>query len=292
MLSASRFNPHLLRYFHSVVELGSLSAAARRLNCVPSNVSARLRQLEEQLGCALLERRGQQVRLTAAGERLLPYARQLDSLCNAAWRSVHLDTLQGRLRLGSMETTAATRLPDVLARFHRHAPKVAMELETGTSALLIERVLGLELDAALVAGPFEHPRLLTDEVWQEELRLVLPLDAALPQRGDEVTLIVFPEGCHYRARLLNWAAECGLRVAGQQGYGSVEAILGCVAAGLGVGVLPASLLAAHPRGDQVASHRLPVHLGLSPTVLIRRRHAEPHPVLDAWGEVLFGGEGV
>lgn len=289
MLSASRFNPQLLRYFHAVVEHGSLSAASRHLNCVPSNVSARLRQLEEQLGSVLLERNGPQFKLTAAGERLLPHARQLDSLCAAAWQSVHLDTLQGRLRLGSMETTAAMRLPDVLARFHRHAPRVGVELETGTSSALIERVLGHELDAALVAGPLEHPRLIASEVWREELRLVLPPGAAVPGPGEEVSLIVFPEGCHYRARLYNWVQESGWKVRGQQSYASVEAILGCVAAGLGMGVLPASLLAGHPRGRQVASHPLPAHLAVSPTVLIRRRLAEPHPALDAWVEVLLDG---
>lgn len=286
MLAAKRFNPQLLRYFHAVVEHGSLSSAARQLNCVPSNVSARLRQLEEQLGSVLLERKGPQFTLTAAGERLLPHARQLDNLCAAAWQSVHLDTLQGRLRLGSMETTAAMRLPEVLATFHRHAPRVSVELVTGTSAALIDRVLNLELDAALVAGPLAHPRLLATEVWREELRLVLPPGAAVPGTGEEVSLIVFPEGCHYRARLLHWVQAAGLVVRGQQSYASVEAILGCVAAGLGMGVLPASLLEGHPRGRQVASHPLPPELAVSPTVLIRRRAAEPHPALDAWVEVL------
>lgn len=289
MLSPTRFNPQLLRYFRAVVEQGSLSAASRQLNCVPSNVSARLRQLEEQLGSVLLERNGPQFTLTAAGERLLPHARQLDALCSAAWNSVHLDTLQGRLRLGSMETTAAMRLPDVLARFHRHAPRVEVELETGTSATLIERVLGHELDAALVAGPLEHPRLLANEVWREELRLVVPPGEPAPAPGTEVSLIAFPEGCHYRARLFAHARDCGWRVRGQQSYASVEAIIGCVGAGLGLGVLPASLLAAHPRGRQVASHPLPPSLAVSPTVLVRRRVAEPHPALDAWVEVLLGG---
>ncbi len=289
MLSATRFNPQLLRYFHAVAEHGSLSAASRQLNCVPSNVSARLRQLEEQLGSVLLERSGPQFKLTAAGERLLPHARQFDILCAAAWQSVHLDTLQGRLRLGSMETTAAMRLPDVLARFHRHAPRVAVELETGTSATLIERVLAHDLDAALVAGPLQHPRLSARAVWQEELRLVLPPDRAVPEAGEDVTLIAFPEGCHYRARLFEHAQDRGWRVRGQQSYASVEAILGCVAAGLGVGVLPAALLATHPRGGLVASHPLPAHLAASPTVLIRRRQAEPHPALDAWVAVLQDG---
>jgi len=286
MPPARHFNPQLLRFFHAVAQFGSLSAAARQLHCVPSNVSARLRQLEDQLGSVLLERNGPQVSLTAAGERLLPHARQLEALCAAAWHSVHLDTLQGRLRLGAMETTAAIRLPEVLARFHRHAPQVGVELSTGTSAALVERVLGHELDAALVAGPVAHPRLVAREIWREELRLVLPPGTEPPARGSAATLIVFPEGCHYRTRLLTWAADRGLEIRAQQSYGSVEAIIGCVAAGLGLGVLPASLLESHPRGRQVASHPLPAHLAAAPTVLVRRHGAEPHPALDAWEELL------
>ena len=284
--SVQHFNPQLLRFFNAVARFGSLSAAARQLHCVPSNVSARLRQLEDQLGSVLLERNGPQVSLTAAGERLLPHARQLEALCNAAWRSVHLDTLQGRLRLGSMETTAAIRLPEVLARFHRHAPQVGVELTTGTSAALLDKVLNHELDAALVAGPVDHSRLTTREIWREELRLVLPPGAEPPARGSAVTLIVFPEGCHYRARLLAWATDRGLEVRALQSYGSVEAIIGCVAAGLGLGVLPASLLETHPRGRQVASHPLPPPLAAAPTVLVRRQGAEAHPALDAWEELL------
>ena len=286
-MSARSFNPQLLRYFHAVASLGSLSAAARHLHCVPSNVSARLRQLEDQLGSVLLERKGPQIGLTAAGQRLLPHARQMESLCAAAWHSVHLDTLQGSLRLGSMETTAAIRLPEVLARFHQHAPRVSLELVTGTSAALIQRVLDHELDAALVAGPVDEPALFADEVWCEELRLVCAPGESLPAPGSAVTLIAFPEGCHYRARLRLWAQQQGLEVRAQQSYGSVEAILGCVAAGLGVGVLTASLLANHPRGAQVASFPLPAELAFSPTMLIRRRQLEAHPVLDAWRELLL-----
>lgn len=288
--AARSFNPQLLRYFHAVVDCGSLSAASRRLHCVPSNVSARLRQLEDQLGSVLLERNGPQLSLTAAGERLLPHARQMEELCQAAWHSVHLDTLQGRLNLGSMETTAAIRLPGVLARFHRHAPQVSLELVTGTSADLIARVLARELDAALVAGPVDHPRLIGEEVWREELRLVSAPDAPLPKAGDRVSLIVFPQGCHYRARLRAWVDQRGLEVVSQQSYGSVEAIIGCVGAGLGIGVLPASLLESHPSGRQITSHPLPPELGITPTLLVRRGGGEARPALEAWRELLLQDE--
>ena len=75
-----RLNPQLLRYFLAVAREGSLSAAGVRLHCVPSNVSARLRQLEQQLDIRLFQRQGQRLRVTAAGERLLPHAEHLEQL--------------------------------------------------------------------------------------------------------------------------------------------------------------------------------------------------------------------
>lgn len=115
MANWERLNPYLLRHFLAISRAGSLSGAAKRLHCVPSNVSARLRQLEEQLGVSLFRRQ-------------------------APWG--------GELRLGSMETTAAVRLPEVLATFHREAPRVSLSLVAGPSQYLIQEVLAGRLDAA------------------------------------------------------------------------------------------------------------------------------------------------
>ncbi len=83
-----RLNPQLLRYVLAVSRGGSLSGAARQLHCVPSSISARLRQLETRPGCPLFRRDGQQWVMTAEGERLMPHARQLEQLCQQAWQSV------------------------------------------------------------------------------------------------------------------------------------------------------------------------------------------------------------
>jgi DNA-binding transcriptional LysR family regulator len=190
-----RLNPQLLRYFLAVAREGSLSAAGVRLNCVPSNVSARLRQLEQQLDTRLFRRQGQRLRLSQAGERLRPHAEHLEQLCQLAWRSVQEDVWSGDLRLGSMETTAAVRLPELLAAFHQRAPRVNLQLSTGPSRRLVEEVLAGELDAGLIGGPFEHPQLDCLPIWQEELMLVLPpaQDAASLGARPQ-TLLGFPEG--------------------------------------------------------------------------------------------------
>ena len=89
MATWGRLNPYLLRHFLAISRAGSLSGAAKSLHCVPSNVSARLRQLEEQLGGSLFRRQAQRLSLTPAGERLLPHAEQLEQLCRQVWSCVH-----------------------------------------------------------------------------------------------------------------------------------------------------------------------------------------------------------
>ncbi|WP_405119144.1 LysR substrate-binding domain-containing protein [Pseudomonas leptonychotis] len=282
-----RLNPQLLRHFLALSRAGSLSAAAAQLHCVPSNVSARLRQLEAQLGAVLFQRQAQRLRLTPAGERLLPHAEQLEQLCQQAWRCVQEDVWAGELRLGSMETTAAVRLPEVLAAFHRDAPRVDVSLLTGTSRHLVEQVLAGNLDAALIGGPFEHPLLDAEVIWREELMLVLPASSSAETLlQGPVTLLGFPNGCHYRERLEHWSERHALQVATRQSYGSIDAILGGIAAGMGVGLLPRSLLQLHPRGRLVSTRAIETDLATAPTLLVRRGDAPAHPALEHLLELL------
>ena len=173
MATWERLNPYLLRHVLAISRAGSLSGAAKSLHCVPSNVSVRLRQLEEQLGVSLFRRQAQRLSLTPAGERLLPHAEQWEQLCRQVWSCVHEDPWSGELRLGSMETTAAVRLPEVLAAFHREAPRVSLSLLTGASRQLIDEVLAGRLDAALIGGPYSHPQLVGEEVWRDVMLVVL-----------------------------------------------------------------------------------------------------------------------
>jgi len=130
-----------------------VTRAAAKLNRVQSNVTTRIKQLEEQLGTELFIRDGRRLVLTPAGETLLPYAERLLALADEARNAVRENRPSGRLRLGTMESVAASRLPGLLARYHQRWPDVALELETGTTGRLIERVREFEVDAALIATP-------------------------------------------------------------------------------------------------------------------------------------------
>src|SRR6185503_3710176 len=168
-------------------------------------VTARIRQLEASLGETLFQRHSRGVVLTAAGRRLLPYAERVRLLIEDARRAVADDgTPKGALTVGSLETTAALRLPSVLATYATAYPDVDLVLRTGTSAELIEDVLEHRLEGAFVCGPVDHRDLAEEAVYREELVLLTsgkvhhPPDLAKDSR---LKIIVLRAGCSYRQRL-------------------------------------------------------------------------------------------
>ena len=125
-----------LRIFEAVARLGSMSHAATELNTVQSNVTARIRALEADLGVKLFARHSRGTVLTDAGHRLLPYARQMTELLADARRAAQYDgTPRGPLVVGSLETTLAVRLSPLLARFAAAHPAVDLVLRTGTTGV-------------------------------------------------------------------------------------------------------------------------------------------------------------
>ena len=233
-----------LEIFLTVAEHGSVTRAAERLGRAQSNVTTRVQQLEEQLGVALFLREGKRMRLTPEGETLRGYATRLLALAEETRQAVHPDTPSGLLRLGAMESTAATRLPGPLARLHAQWPALTLELRTAPSRQLVDQVLAHETDCALVAWP---PPGLDDgapvertPVFTESLLLALPAShPPITTSGDlQVdTLAAFAHGCTYRRIGEEWMGSP--RVIELASY---PAILACVAAGRCAGVVPQSVL--------------------------------------------------
>src|SRR6516164_7206937 len=136
-----------LRVFEAVARLGGMNRAAHELNTVQSDVTSRIRLLEKEVGVALFKRHSRGVALTNAGERLLPYAMKVAALLNDAKRAVKDDGRpKGPLRIGSLETTAAYRLPTLISSYGASYPAVDLSLKTATNLRLIEDILNHGLD--------------------------------------------------------------------------------------------------------------------------------------------------
>ena len=133
--------------------------AANKLNRVQSNVTTRIRQLEQHVGTRLFRREGRSIRLSAEGHTLLVYADRLLRLADEAVSQMRTGKPKGMFRLGSLESTAGTRLAPILSRYHSLYPDVVVELATGTTGALITRVMNFELEAAFVSEPFTAPDL-------------------------------------------------------------------------------------------------------------------------------------
>ncbi|MDE9401968.1 LysR family transcriptional regulator NmoR [Pseudomonas aeruginosa] len=236
-----------LEIFRAVAHEASVTRAAQRLQRAQSNVTTRIRQLEEDLGVELFLRDGKRMSLTERGSEFLAYAEQLLALADEARQSMHPAEPGGRLRLGSMESTAASRLPALLASYHKACPRVALEVSTGTSRALFDGVRARRLDCALVAagpgwaGELDGSGLRGEPLFREELLMTLPAEHPPVHDVAEVrlrTLAGFARGCTYR-QLAEDSLGTPLTV---QEVGSYHAILACVAAGACVGVLPRSVL--------------------------------------------------
>ncbi len=241
-----------LRIFCAAAAELSVTQAAARLGRAPSNVTTRIQQLEADLGADLFVRVGKRIALSSAGEQFLSYAERLLALEDEARQVVSGGAQGGVLRIGSMESTAASRLPGVLAAYHLDHPLTRLVLSTGPSRQTIEQVRTGALDCAFAALPGDDGAelaamgLQSMPVWVEELLLLLPpgepatTDARLVEAR---SLAAFPQGCSYRRlaeEALGIAATPAWRV---QEMNSYHAMVACVAAGACVTVLPASVLA-------------------------------------------------
>jgi LysR family transcriptional regulator, cell division regulator len=275
-----------LRLFAAVARTGGIGKAALVLNTVQPNVTTRLKALEDRLGAVLFERSNRGVVLTAAGRRLLPYAERIGRLMEDAKRAVRDGgEPAGPLTIGSLETTAALHLSPCLACFAKSHPAVDLSLKTGTSAELVDQVLNRTVDGAFVCGPVDHVDLRVEPIFSEELVVltapgVCDIDDLL--RAGDLKLIVLRAGCSYRQIFEAYLARRGAVAARVLEFGTIETIISCVAAGLGVTLLPKSLIGAVWSAGRVAIHHLQNGEGRVETVFIQHRDAYAPSALRAF----------
>lgn len=277
-----------LGIFRAVVQEGGITRAAERLHRVQSNVTTRVRQLEEDLGVDLFVREGKKLHLSPAGRLLLSYADRLIDLADEARDAVHDVKPRGLFRLGSIESAAAIRLPGPLNEYHHRYPEVTLELQTGNTFELPTKILRGELDAALVSEPVADAPFEKVQIYDEELALIAsarhpPIKS--PRDVRPQAILAFHPGCSYRLRLEQWFQQSGEMPERIIEMTSWHAILGCTAAGMGVSVLPKVVLSTFPDKKLISVHPLPANLSHAPTVLIWRKGTQS-PKVNALLEIL------
>ncbi|WP_312073900.1 putrescine utilization regulator PtrR [Atlantibacter sp.] len=263
-----------LEMFNAVAETGSITAAARKVHRVPSNLTTRLRQLEEDLGVELFIRENQRLRLAPSGYSFLEYSKKILALVSEARSVVSGDEPQGVFSLGSLESTAAVRIPGVLATYNQRYPRIQFDLVTGPSGTMIDGVLSGTLSAAFVDGPIVHPSLEGVPVYREEMMLVAPVGHAKVARARDIngaSIYAFRANCSYRRHFESWFSADHAIPGKIHEMESYHGMLACVIAGAGLALMPRGMLESMPGHHQVEAWPLAEKWRWLNTCLIWRR---------------------
>ncbi len=235
----------LIRAFATVAETGSFSRAAERLLRTQSTISLQIKRLEDTLGHRLFDRTTKSVRVTARGETLLGYARQMLALNDEMVAKVAEPHLAGLVRLGTPEDFATSHLPGVLARFAQAYPEVVLEVTCDLTLNLLDMFRDDRFDIVLLKRePAADARLVGGvRVWRENLVWVAG-PAGLPPDTRPLPLVVSPPPCVYRKRAVDALDRVGRRWRIAYTCGSLAGSLAAVRAGLGMTVLPKDMVPA------------------------------------------------
>lgn len=248
------FDFDLLRTFVAVVDNGSFTKAGERIGRTQSTVSLQIKKLEENLKKPLFERGGRNLQLTADGEVLLAYARQLLQVADEARARLLEPDIEGTIRLGTTEDFATVYLPDILARFAKAHPRITLDVNCNFSFHLLEGYSRGEYDLVLIKREPQAP-LGGTSVWRDVLVWVCSPQFVLDP-GHPIPLALAPAPDVYRKRAL-----ASLQAQGRDWrivYTSVssEGLQAAVRAGLGISVLSKDTI---PPGLKIvgAEHHLP-----------------------------------
>lgn len=236
-----------LRYFEAVARHSHVTRAAEELDIAQPALSKQISQLEKELDVALFDRIGRNVRLTEAGEALLPHARTILAQIEAARAEMaeRVGLRRGRVALGTPPTVGTQLLPQVLALFNQHYPGIEFRLhEAGVQALLELLEAGLA-DMAIVALPVEDTLITVQELFTEELVVVVPKRHPLSNqrtialadlRGE--SWVLSPKSYGLRETMLHACQRAGFIPRVVLDGGEMDMLLHLVAAGVGVTLVP------------------------------------------------------
>lgn len=257
-----------------LIETGSLTLTAKKLNRVPSAITIRLQQLEEYLGIQLFLREKKSLIATPKALLLYKYAKQIVALMHEAENKIKDDQPCGLFRVGALESMAASRLPLPLAQLYENYPAIELELVTGIRDTLYQSLMDGELDVILIGDAPQNPILNRTLIFDEELIIIAPQnhpEIHTPSNIEKTTILVFKEGCSYRDRLLNWYQSFSMQPKRIAEVASYHAILGGVAAGMGIAIIPKSMLEIFPNQDLLSIHPINTALGRIQIELIWRK---------------------
>ncbi len=251
-----------LRIFIDVVDSGGITAAANKVHRVPSGITTRIKLLEEELGTTLFDRIRNKMILTSDGILFLDYAKRIVFLANEAVSTVGNSVEQGSLRIGSMDSVAF-RFSNELSKYHNTCPNVSLSLVSGTSHELIGMVKNGDIDMAITLDPPQDKNLSSEFISEDQVCLITDLGhpaIKTPSAIGSSSILVFQHGCPYRFKLEEWLRNSNVIPSRIVEIHSYHAMIGCVVAGMGIAIVPESILRGYPKNAGFKIHELPKKL--------------------------------
>jgi DNA-binding transcriptional LysR family regulator len=241
-----------LKYFLSVVQLGSVGAAADANFVTQPAVTLQIQKLEDEVGERLLERTGRRVTPTQAGRLLAEHAEVILRSLGAAERAMTgLKGLEsGFLRMGNIDAASVYVLPGVYRSFHRKYPGIKIEIIVGDTTRLLEALRRGEVELASTVLPVDTGQFEILPIYRDEMVLVAHPNHVLAKRNNvtlrdvvETGLISYPAGSVTRRQIERVFIEHNLALNASMEIASPEAIKRLTQAGLGASVLPRPVVA-------------------------------------------------
>lgn len=276
-----------LRVFHAVAVEGTVTKAADVLGYVQSNVTARIRALEKEVGTPLFQRQHGMI-LTPAGENLLPYAERILRMLDEASYVLQNDREpQGRLAIGTYHHVSAINLPQIFAQYHRGFPCVELSFLTLPSSELVDRILHFKLDGAFIAAT-NYDKGTLEEVWATELELVLIAPPNVKRTQDVFALpfLMNTAGCYKRVTLEKYLRFKGIPAVRYMEFNNMDAIVNGVAAGLGASFVPRQIVAQKEQMGLLRTFAVPPQFGTMRTCFVRAKGIPPSVALSRFIQIL------
>lgn len=242
-----------LRYIVAVARHRHFGRAAKACFVSQPTLSVGLKKIEQELGVVLFERNAAEVTVTPQGQPIIDQAlkvlEEADTLKQMA-ESVQ-DPLTGPLRLGAIFTIGPYLFPDLIPELKKEAPGMPLILTEGYTADLAQKLRHGEIDAAILALPFEHPNLITLPLYDEPFVVLLPSGHPLASREKiqsrwlhDENMLLLSDGHCFRDQVIETCPECLDAESSTTEGSSLETIRHMVASGLGVTVLPCTAAGA------------------------------------------------
>ena len=282
--------PAHLRTLQEIAKRGSFSRAAEHLHLSQPAVSLHIRQLEENVGMALLERVGKRAFPTAAGEILLAHAARIFQELEAAGEALDRfrGIVSGRIRLGTGATASIHLLPPLLRRMRARHPEIELIVVTGNAPEMARAVAANELDLAIVTLPVTARPLVVSSVYHDPLLAIAPPGPRWRRRKPitaaelaEHPLMLYETGGTIRRVIDDWFRRAGVSPRVAMELGNEEAIKKLVGAGLGLSIIPAIATRNEARDGSLVVLRLEPPLARR-LGIVRRRDKPVGPALEVF----------